>query len=359
MILHVIQDSEYGNDFIQFLYENYDRKDHFVYVIKNEDHLSMEDKYNEMWDYLCKENFSCFARKSKKAEKIIIHGFFDYIMYKWLFLHPLQRRKTVISIWGGDLYSHYDRLQDPLLSNRILEIVKMYLFRKIKLFLNDMAEDYFVLKKWYHVKGKSIHVIYPSSVDMDFLQTVADQKNRNPVVSKVKRVLMGNSATKTNLHFETLELLKKYKHSDMEIYCPLSYGDHAYAKKVVAKGKEIFGEKFIPILEYMTPDDYGKLLSTMDIAIFNNNRQQAMGNIAILAYMGAKLFLRDDTTMWEQYVKKGDCGFHNVSDIALLSFEEFAQNSMEDQLKNKRYFERLWDVHYLKKMWDEAFAYKM
>lgn len=49
-------------------------------------------------------------------------------------------------------------------------------------------------------------------------------------------------------------------------------------RKVIIKGKELFGEKFIPLTEFMTFEKYLEFLGSIDIAIFAHKRQQAMGN---------------------------------------------------------------------------------
>ena len=356
MILHIVQDTEYANDFIRFLGTNYSKEDHFVYVIENDKRRStVEHPDNCGWEYfrINKRDIFAFGRKARKADKVIIHGLFDTILLAWLFFHPLAMKKVVISIWGGDLYVHNTVANNPnaRLKSKVLDWVRGIVFRRTYLFLNDMAEDYDLLKEWYHVKGKSIHIIYPASVDRDFLEKAAVEKQNKPNKTVI---LLGNSATATNMHEEALNILEKYKNENIEIYCPLSYGKEEYAKEVIQIGKRLFGEKFIPVTNYMKPEEYCKLLSSVDVAVFNNNRQQAMGNIAMLSYLGSKMYLRDDTTMWEQYVRKGKCDFHKVSDIKNYSFEEFCANPIEKQLQNKKYFSQLWDVEYLKSMWDKV-----
>lgn len=354
MIIHIIQDSVYANDFIRFLGTYYCKEDHFVYVIERKEHHVEENGNNCPWQYFHNKDIFAFNRKARKADKVIIHGLFDTILFIWLFFHLFNMRKIVISIWGGDLYIHKKLKEDPdtTLRSKMFDFVRGMIFKGTPLFLNDMAEDYDLLKEWYHVRGRSIHIIYPASVDMEFLERAITEKHNNQ--DKVV-ILLGNSATESNMHIEAFNLLKKFENENIEIYCPLSYGDINYREKVIQTGKEIFGNKFIAVVDFMKPEEYCKLLASVDVAVFNNDRQQAMGNIAMLAYLGSKVYLRNDTTMWEQYVKKGQCGFHCVLDIDKITFEEFSYNSNEDQIKNKKYFSRLWDVEYLKDMWDKAF----
>jgi len=110
-------------------------------------------------------------------------------------------------------------------------------------------------------------------------------------------IQLGNSATDTNHHLEVLQRLEKFKDENIQIFAPLSYGDEAYAKEVILKGKEMFGEKFMPLTEFMPFEKYMEFLSEIDIAIFNHRRQQAFGNIISLVGMGKKVYLHPYSTV--------------------------------------------------------------
>jgi hypothetical protein len=109
-------------------------------------------------------------------------------------------------------------------------------------------------------------------------------------------ILVGNSADPSNNHIEALEKLLPYKDQDIKICVPLSYGDQAHAKKVIEQGKDWFGEKFFPMVSFMPFDQYLKFLKSVDIAIFNHKRQQAMGNIITLLGMGKTVYVRRDVS---------------------------------------------------------------
>ena len=46
-----------------------------------------------------------------------------------------------------------------------------------------------------------------------------------------------------------------------------------YGQKVIEYGKRLFKEKFKPILNYMSAEEYSKLLNSVQVAVFNHNRQ--------------------------------------------------------------------------------------
>ena len=102
----------------------------------------------------------------------------------------------------------------------------------------------------------------------------------------------------------------------------------------------------------MSSEEYAKFFSKMNVAIFNNNRQQAMGNITLASFLGCKVYLRKNTTMWRQYVEVGGCHFYPIEIIKEQKIEElqFIDNVSIDI--NKKYFEKLQNKEFMKETWD-------
>ena len=182
------------------------------------------------------------------------------------------------------------------------------------------------------------------------------QKQKNSSIDKF-RILLGNSATETNQHKEALDMLSRFKNREIEIICPLSYGDTTYASNIISYGVQIFGNKFIPITKYMSTNEYCELLNSVDIAVFNHNRQQGTGNIEILAYLGKKIFLRSDTTTWNHYVERDHCNFFDTKNILYMSFNEFVDINPDLLVVNELYFRKIWDINYIKSLWDKVLYY--
>ncbi|MBA7569112.1 hypothetical protein ES708_10850 [subsurface metagenome] len=63
-------------------------------------------------------------------------------------------------------------------------------------------------------------------------------------------------------------------------------------------GNKIFGENFSPILDFLTQEEYAKVLSNIDVAIMNHKRQQGLGTIFILLLLGKKFYIRSDVTSY-------------------------------------------------------------
>ncbi|MGP4883030.1 hypothetical protein ACTXQV_67810, partial [Klebsiella pneumoniae] len=60
----------------------------------------------------------------------------------------------------------------------------------------------------------------------------------------------------------------------------------------------IFGDKFLPVVDYMPIQQYVGILINCGFVIMNHVRQQALGNILIMLYLGAKVFLREENPVY-------------------------------------------------------------
>ena len=93
----------------------------------------------------------------------------------------------------------------------------------------------------------------------------------------------------------------------------------------------------------------------MDIGIFFNDRQQALGNIYALLGMGKKIFLRKDTSMWKGLKKKG-YQVYLAEDIKNMSFEEFCEYNERDKKKNLYVSDNLYGKETDRIAWNTIFS---
>lgn len=223
----------------------------------------------------------------RDARKVIIHGMFSSHLMYILMLQPWVLKKCYWTIWGGDLYVHQAEQKDWRWKKN--EWVRQFVISRLGHFITHIRGDYELAQKWYGAKGVWHECfMYPSNL------------YHEPSIKDVPHdginILLGNSSDPSNNHIEALEKLRPYAAENVQVFCPLSYGNAEHAKKVADYGKNIFGDKFIPLLDFMQFDDYKKLLSKIDIAIFNHDRQQAMGNTNTLLGMGKKVYMRSNIT---------------------------------------------------------------
>ncbi|RUO80265.1 4-alpha-L-fucosyltransferase (Fuc4NAc transferase) [Idiomarina tyrosinivorans] len=118
-------------------------------------------------------------------------------------------------------------------------------------------------------------------------------------------VLVGNSASSTNNHLEALSLLRKLNVTDRDVVVPLSYGNKEYGNRIKQLGYELFDKKFFPLIDFMPVDDYVRVIKKCGFVIMNHKRQQAVGNIVIMFYFGARIFLREENPAYIFFKENG------------------------------------------------------
>lgn len=326
-IVHLGRNGLIMNNFVKLIDENFDNKEHFFYLIGKDTNnkINVIDITNK-FDFV--KNIVKLNIDLYKSEKIIVHGYSISYLYYLFFLQPWLLAKVYWIIWGWDLYSYlYMRNK---IKFKIIEFLKKATIPKIKHFVTYIKGDYKLAQKWYGAKGKYHECfMYPNSLYKDYQIKTSYHSTIN--------IQIGNSADSLNNHIEVLEKLKIYKNEDIKIFVPLSYGDNNYAKEVILKGKNIFGDKFISITELMPLEKYLEFLSQIDIAIFNSNIQIAMGNIITLLGLGKKVYMRNDITPWELF-RDIDIKVFDVDNIQIDVIDE--ETKKENQQKMKEYFSK-------------------
>lgn len=113
-------------------------------------------------------------------------------------------------------------------------------------------------------------------------------------------IMIGNSASATNNHEYVMKILSRLRIGERRVVVPLSYsGRKDYIASVVQVGKELLGDNFTPLQNFMPLEEYNKLQSGIRVALFGNWRQEAIGNIIVALYLGAKVFLSAINPVYE------------------------------------------------------------
>lgn len=238
------------------------------------------------------KNIVAVTKAMNKADKIILHGLFNNHLFYLLAMQPWLLKKIYWVMWGGDLYIHNAPVKDWRW--KINEFFRHLIVKRIGHFITYIKGDYELARKWYGAKGEYHHcLMYPSNLYKDF--------NLPSKQGTAINILVGNSADPTNNHAEVLEKLTVYKHENIQIFCPLSYGPPDEAERIAKLGRELFGDRFTPLLDFMPFENYLELLGQIDIAVFAHKRQQAMGNTITLLGLGKKVYMRHDVTPWATF----------------------------------------------------------
>lgn len=258
------------------------------------------------------------------ADKIFLHSLFDIKIVKILFYFPWLLKKCYWVIWGGDLYVYQNKAQNKSWKKK--EFFRRPVIKNMGHLVTYIPGDVELARKWYGARGQYHECfMYTSNTYKEL-----DISNSRKYTINIQ---IGNSADSSNNHIEILKKLLPFKDQDIRIYAPLSYGEQANAKKVISKGKELFGDKFIPLIDFMPFEQYLEFLGSINIAIFNHQRQQAMGNTITLLGLGKTVFIRSDTTQW-QFFQDNKIEVYDTKNLNSLS----NKNHINNIQKIKDYF---------------------
>lgn len=172
----------------------------------------------------------------------------------------------------------------------------------------------------------------------EFLSNNEEMKCSNP---KGNNILVGNSAASTNNHVEVFDLLRTQNLGNRKIICPLSYGNPTYAKIINNKGMSYFDENFLGLDTFMPREDYFKLIGTCSNVIMNHHRQQALGNIIVLLFMGANIFLNRINPVY-QFLKEKGAIIYTIDELSNSPDLLDTRLSEDDVEQNRQILESLY-----------------
>lgn len=353
--LHIIYNDKFTDDFINFILNNFEVEEHRFIVIGSPDRSEYEistltnefvyriDTLRNLKNILFYHNFLY------KAERLHFHGLFNGDVIKLLYLQPWLLNKSNWVIWGGDLYS-YNKPKNTW-KKKLNEICRRKVIKKFNEITSFIPGDYKVAKEIYKTKADYNYAItYNVFAEPSYYDKLITNYKKSE--SKTTIFQIGNSADPSNNHIEILNLLIHYKDKDIKIIVPLSYGDQKHKEKVINYGYEKFGDKFNPITDFYELNDYLKLLNKIDVAIFNHERQQGLGNMTKLLRLGKKVYLRSDISSWEYFIDIG-AEVYDTLNIKNISFEELSNYPTNIKKQNINIIKKIMSDEYRVKLWEE------
>ena len=271
-----------------------------TFFIEDYKNLFNKERYKDIKELLC------------KSYKIIISG--NFHLYLDLFIMFSNRKllkKTFVQLWGGDFYYLNN---GGSIKDRIAHWVMKRFYSKCKALVFLIPEDYSEFSKITNVHNDYYVAQMPLKEDKVYVNEDGSDDEIN--------VLVGNSATESNNHIFVFDLLSKYREK-IQVFCPLSYGDESYRDIVIKYGQKAFGDRFHAITEFMDSKEYNSFLNRMSIGIFANDRQQALGNILTLLRLNKKIFLKQDSVMWNNFIDSKKVQVYSVQSIESMGINEF------------------------------------
>lgn len=332
MILHIVVDDKFIDSAYRIFEEVYPGRNEFLLVSK---HCVFKYIQKAPVRIISPKEFlgSNFIKSLSMYDMVVLHCL-DDIKIKMLAKAPKDIKFVWIG-WGCDyyylvnggmsslfftktteLYAKYELTKQNSLKSRIKSVIKKCLTatilknldpRNIKITKINRI-NYFspVLREDYDLVKKNIPNFQPEYLSWNY-GTLEDDMIRglDAITVTEDNILLGNSATYENNHLDAFELLSSINLEGKKVIVPLSYGYPKYRDEVITVGNKLMGEKFVPLVDYMPIDDYVKVISSCSIVIMNHLRQQAVGNIVIMMYLGAKVFLDKRNPVYDFLYKEG------------------------------------------------------
>lgn len=313
MILHVMILEKFLPPFIDFVDKHFGRGEHKYVFITSEKYLfGLTPEHNVEFLHTDEDIFVTLLSYMREARKIILHGLWRDKVDQLLVQETEFLRKSYWIMWGGDFY-----FPEKHSKNR------HFVIKNVAYLITSASGDVELVRREYSSTGKHISsASYTSNIFDGNLPSGAGSAD-------CSRILIGNSASTTNNHFEIFKRLDLTGHSgNIKIYCPLSYGCKEYAAEVMQAGSEMFGDSFIGMTEFMSYYEYMRFLDGVDIAIFDHERQQAFGNIIQLVGRGKKVFLNKKSSLYH---------FFDGIDVVLYDSSKFEINLLPENLRKHNY----------------------
>jgi hypothetical protein len=331
------------------------------------------------------ENCNIFVRKYdspafwkvigdvSKYSYVIIHFMSDDSAR---FVNKIEHDRIAWIEWGGDMYNvllakrgfklyRDEKLvincKQPKLPYTLYKLLRPFIkydvylihykaVKKCKYFIPDSMEgEYELLLNYFpefsHLERRSIFY-YPIHEILG---------NLSKSLTSGGAIMVGNSASYTNNHPYILDRLHECGFNGL-INMPLSYPKSTrYVHKIINYGKNLFGEQFVPITDYMSLEQYNKLMLSVNSFIYGNLRQEAVGNILIALYIGGRVFLEKTNPLYSYYLNKG---------LIIYSIEEMTNSLLvrpmqpENVARNRQILDELYSNDRLENLIKESFGTK-
>ncbi len=340
-ILHIAPDEKFVNNIYFQFNEILNSKNTFLILldnnVKNIKYVDLKDNFVLIEKN--KKNLSFCINESKKYDIIILHGL-NYFQSQ-IVLNSSDINRFVWFFWGGEIYDNpsalgkkiigkktFERFCNKSIKNQFKSLIRPLYYlvkngtktpekhvlkaaKKIKHFGILHKEELEYLKKLGYL-GQTTSYFCMTYYPLEYIFKGIENLRVNS-----NNILLGNSSSISNNHLEAFEKLRAFDLTGKKLIVPLSYGSKEYGTHINKIGKTFFGENLYSLFDFMPLDSYNTLLSSCNIVIMNHYRQQAVGNIIAMLWMGAKVYLDERNTFYPYLKRIGVTIFSIDKDLLL------------------------------------------
>ena len=329
--VHLLHNDKFAKPFVDFLNRNFPTAEHLILCQRTANHpFPTGPNVLEVRKF-----FKGINLDRPNIDKIICHSLFVGEIVDYFYFHPdLQRNKAYWLIYGGDLYeAPRDEKND-------------FVRRNFKGYINKIDEQYAKIK--YAIAKDFL-------MGSDFFPTLAIKPNNVQKNSSTTRIQINNSSDDSTL--EILHQLSHFSLEDIEITTILSYGDNDAKDKIIKTGKQLFGQKFSYLEDFLPPEDYVNYQAACDILILNQKRQQGYGNTLKALLLGKKVYIRSDVSTYN-FLKQMGAKIYDSINIPHESWDSLIHFPAEEGLQNANVISNTYSLENTKNIWQNIFNHK-
>lgn len=296
------------------------------------------------------------SKETRKYDCVFLHGITE--LNSSVFLQSEEKSKFVGVLWGaelyvqenfpetnltGDLTSALSLKSQSSFQDKIKDVIRKIIYRRSfagfdasKLAASGLS--YFCVPYEEEFSNFKEHVIIPESciyIPFTYYPLEFIMNKNNSIAVNGNNIFIGNSALPFSNHLEAFRILKDLDIGSRKVIVPLSYGNSQYADYIEKVGYSIFKDNFQPLRKFLPLHEYLRELQSCGIVILNHNRQQAVGILIAMLYMGSKVYLNESNTLFH-YLSRIGIGPHSISKELRPSNPTALENLTHQEIKQNR-----------------------
>lgn len=229
---------------------------------------------------------------------LILHS-----MPAWMYALRIKRKywkKIIWRTWGHEF--RYHAKQGQPLKNFAKKIVNYLIKREVRGFFGigiaNTVDEIDIRQRFGNVR--MFQLSYPQKGVDEILASAVKHKRSSSSLN----IMVGHSGHPEDNHIAIMDLLKKYKNENIQLYVVLSYGNLSYIEEIKNYINKNWQDKSTIIDRFLPYEEYINLCADMDILILDGVRSYALGNVAPFLYLRKKFFLNRDGILHKAFVQE-------------------------------------------------------
>lgn len=346
--LHIMPDSIYSKDYMERIYKLYNPEEHYFVVIGWEGRRRYPLKEGIVAEKIDNKQMRKIIRLVFASKQVILHSLYiDKKMHAiFAIMACMMPHKFSWYVWSADLYKEHReeaKIRGIDLKKRVKRWCRVRIIRHLHKIIVVAEGDYLYAKQAYGTKAALVQAEYAYNL----MDKEMDNKEKQYIT-----ILAGHNASPSLLHKDMYRRLEFLKTKPAKIISIMSYPETgAYRNEIIQYGHELFGENYRAITEWMSYSEYISLLNEADGSLFEGDCQNGAGNIFNLIYLGKKVYLSKENSIYQQLRKNG---------ILCFLKEEIEQTVLtpltsEQKQGNREKIKKLLSDETFKNKWDKVF----